>query len=48
MSWRIREEKGDEWTKVWEWSPEDAVRRQDIRRLLIVLEHSRLRNNQEY
>ena len=48
MSWRIREEKGDEWTKVWEWSPEDAVRRQDIRRLLIVLERSRSRNNQEY
>ena len=48
MSRRIREEKGDEWTKVWEWSPEDAVRRQDIRRLLIVLERSRLRNNQEY
>ena len=31
MSWRIREEKGDEWTKVWEWSPEDAVRRVGVR-----------------
>lgn len=31
MSWGSREEKGDEWPKVWEWSPEDAVRRQEIR-----------------
>lgn len=45
MSWGIREEKGDEWTKVWERSPENAVRRQDIRRLLGVLEHSRLGSN---